>query len=745
MRRAVRLFAEPYFKKVLIANRGEITCRVINTCRRLNIPTVAIYSTADSQAKHVKMADEAFCVGPPQSAESYLRIDKIIDVCKRSGADAVHPGYGFLSENASFSKALHDNGITFVGPRENAIHAMGDKIESKMLAKSLGVNVIPGFDGEIRDEAHLLEVANEIGYPIMMKASAGGGGKGMCVATNDKDAVQGYHLSKTEAMASFGDDRMLVEKFVQQPRHIEIQIIGDQMGNIVYLPERECSIQRRNQKVIEEAPSTFIDPATRKAMGEQAVMLAKGVNYHTAGTVEMMVDAQRNFYFLEMNTRLQVEHPITEMITGVDLVEEMLRAAAGLPLSVKQEDIRINGWATESRVYAEDPLNNFLPVIGRLTKYVEPVSVDGVRVDSGILEGSEISLYYDPLISKLCTWGATREESISRMSKALDNYVIRGLARTNINFLRDLMTHPKYLAGDITTKFIEEEFAQGYSGHQLTDAEERELVCVATVMHTLRDLSLYTPLEHVTRSVDKLHKRWVVRHNDLSAYYLDIQAEAAEGYLSVAKDLPNRVFRTFRLALTPLGEPSDERNYCPLPFDTPNEAALVQALSHQGEHPLQHNRGEPQVGSNATTYTITADWELEAPIMHYTFAAGDDAPVTNCVQMLASPNVFHYRLQYAGSAYTLSVLRPVEHALGEFMLPPPAVDLSKELRSPMPGVVVEMLVKVGDKVNAGQQVGVLEAMKMRNGLTAAAAGVVKAVLVPVGENVDEGATLVVFE
>lgn len=731
-----------YFNKVLIANRGEIACRVIKTCNKLKIPTVAIFSTADAKSKHVRLADEAYCVGPPRSADSYLRMDKIIEICKQTGADAVHPGYGFLSENSDFSKLLDDNGITFVGPSERAIQAMGDKIESKKLAQSLGVNVIPGIDGEIKTEKELLDAAKTLGYPIMMKASAGGGGKGMRIATCDEDAISGFQLCKTESLASFGDDRMLVEKFIEQPRHIEIQVLGDKLGNVIYLPERECSIQRRNQKVIEEAPSTFLDDAVRRAMGEQSVMLAKGVDYHTAGTVEMMVDANRNFYFLEMNTRLQVEHPITEMITGVDLVEEMLRAAAGLPLSVAQSEIKINGWATESRVYSEDPLNNFLPVIGRLSKYEEPLDVEGVRCDSGIVEGSEISVHYDPLISKLCTWGPTRKESLERMAEALDGYVIRGLARTNINFLRDLMTHPKYVSGDITTKFIEEEFPNGYLGHNLSESECWELMSVAAVAHTLKDLTQYgiSP-PHPSQSPSSLSKRWVVSHGDFTAA-VEIKASAAQPYLSTNTHLPNSVFSEFSIQIIPLPVTESSESTPPLHADlldflSKSNAGQTSALHH-------HSQSKDPSAPGGLFYTLNVKWELNDPVIRYTLEDCNGTKIQRSVQIMASA-AFHYDLQFMGSLYSMSVLTPMEHALSEHMLPPPEVDLSRELRSPMPGVVVDCLVSAGDKVKAGQPVIILEAMKMQNVLHASSDGIVKEVLIPVGENVDDGATLILWE
>eukprot|EP00759_Apiculatamorpha_spiralis_P000589 PhF_6_TR1021/c0_g1_i1/m.2050/K01965/PCCA, pccA; propionyl-CoA carboxylase alpha chain len=476
-----------YFKKVLIANRGEIACRIIKTCKRLGIGTVAVHSTADEMSKFVKMADEAVCIGPPPSKESYLCIDKVLAAVKKTGADAVHPGYGFLSENHEFSRALKQNGVTFIGPDEHSINSMGDKINSKKLATAAKVNTIPGFLGEITSDEHCMEVCHSIGYPVMIKASAGGGGKGIRVANNDQEAVEFLKLCKEEAAASFGDDRMLVEKFVSNPRHIEIQVIADRRGNTLYLPERECSIQRRNQKVIEEAPSSFIDPATRKKMGEQAAAMARAVQYVTAGTVEMMVDENKNFYFLEMNTRLQVEHPITEAITGLDIVEEMLRAAAGLELSVKQPDIKINGWATECRVYAEDPLQNYFPQIGRLSAYREPHHIEGVRVDSGILEGSQISVYYDPMISKLITWGKDRNESLERMGRALDSYIVRGL-KHNICLLRAVITHPRYVSGNFTTLFLAEEYKGGFQGHVLSADEQRLLSIASAIMRCKREI-----------------------------------------------------------------------------------------------------------------------------------------------------------------------------------------------------------------------------------------------------------------
>uniref|UniRef100_A0A674E288 Propionyl-CoA carboxylase subunit alpha n=1 Tax=Salmo trutta TaxID=8032 RepID=A0A674E288_SALTR len=434
---------------------------------------------------HVKMADEAVCVGPAPTNKSYLNMDAIMDAIRKTGSQAVHPGYGFLSENKEFAKRLAAEDVVFIGPDTHAIHAMGDKIESKLLAKAANVNVIPGFDGVVEDA---VKIAGEIGYPVMIKASAGGGGKGMRIAWNDDETREGFRLSSQEAASSFGDDRLLIEKFVDNPRHIEIQVLADKHGNALWLNERECSIQRRNQKVVEEAPSTFLDPETRRAMGEQAVQLAKAVQYSSAGTVEFLVDSNKNFYFLEMNTRLQVEHPITECITGLDLVQQMIRVAKGFPLLHKQEDIPINGWAIESRVYAEDPYKSFgLPSIGRLSQYQEPINLPKVRVDSGIQEGSDISIYYDPMISKLVTYGATRAEALQRMEDALDNYVIRGVTH-NIPLLREIITHPRFISGDITTNFLPEEYPEGFKGHQLTSEGRRELVATAAALYVSAQL-----------------------------------------------------------------------------------------------------------------------------------------------------------------------------------------------------------------------------------------------------------------
>ncbi|OOY03495.1 acetyl/propionyl/methylcrotonyl-CoA carboxylase subunit alpha [Thioclava sp. F28-4] len=480
------------FKKILIANRGEIACRVIKSAQKMGIKTVAVYSDADAQALHVQMADEAIHIGPPPANQSYIVIDKIMDAIRQSGAEAVHPGYGFLSENKKFAEALEKEGVAFIGPPSGAIEAMGDKITSKKLAKEAGVSTVPGYMGLIADADEAVKISDEIGYPVMIKASAGGGGKGMRIAWNAEEAREGFQSSKNEAANSFGDDRIFIEKFVTQPRHIEIQVLADKHGNCVYLNERECSIQRRNQKVIEEAPSPFLDPETRKAMGEQAVALSKAVDYCSAGTVEFIVDGDKNFYFLEMNTRLQVEHPVTELITGIDLVEQMIRVADGEKLPMKQEDIGINGWAIESRLYAEDPYRNFLPSIGRLTRYRPPVegktATGGiVRNDTGVFEGGEISMFYDPMIAKLCTWAPSRGEAIEEMRLALDMFEVEGIGH-NLPFCAAVMDHERFVTGNITTAFIEEEYPEGFNGVTLDEGMLRKVAAATAAMERVAEI-----------------------------------------------------------------------------------------------------------------------------------------------------------------------------------------------------------------------------------------------------------------
>jgi len=502
------------FDKILIANRGEIACRVIKTARKMGIKTVAVYSDADRNALHVQMADEAVHIGPAPAAQSYIVIDKIMAAVRATGAQAVHPGYGFLSENRNFAAALEAAGVVFIGPPSSAIEAMGDKITSKKLAAAAGVSTVPGYMGLIADAEEAVKISREVGYPVMIKASAGGGGKGMRIAWSDDEAREGFQSSKNEAASSFGDDRIFIEKFVTQPRHIEIQVLADSHGNNVYLHERECSIQRRNQKVLEEAPSPFLDEATRKAMGEQACALARAVGYTSAGTVEFIVDGARNFYFLEMNTRLQVEHPVTELITGVDLVEQMIRVAAGEKLPFAQSDLKINGWAMESRLYAEDPYRNFLPSIGRLTRYRPPVegATQGggmVRNDTGVYEGGEISMYYDPMIAKLCTWGPTRAAAIEEMRQALDTFEVEGIGH-NLPFCAAVMDHPKYVSGDITTAFIAEEFPEGFQGVTLPADTLRRVAAAAAAMNRMAEIRRTRVSGRMDNHERKVGDDWVV-------------------------------------------------------------------------------------------------------------------------------------------------------------------------------------------------------------------------------------------
>ncbi len=501
------------FDKILIANRGEIACRVIKTARKMGIKTVAVYSDADRNALHVEMADEAVHIGPPPANQSYIVIDKIMDAIKQTGAQAVHPGYGFLSENSKFAEALDAAGVAFIGPPVGAIESMGDKITSKKIAQEAGVNTVPGYMGLIADAEEAVKISNEIGYPVMIKASAGGGGKGMRIAWNDTEAREGFQSSKNEAANSFGDDRIFIEKFVTQPRHIEIQVLADAHGNCIYLNERECSIQRRNQKVVEEAPSPFLDAATRKAMGEQSCALAKAVGYASAGTVEFIVDGDRNFYFLEMNTRLQVEHPVTELITGVDLVEQMIRVANGEPLSITQDDVKINGWAIENRLYAEDPYRGFLPSIGRLTRYRPPAEfatdTHVVRNDTGVYEGGEISMYYDPMIAKLCTWGPTRGEAIEHMRNALDGFEVEGIGH-NLPFLSAVMDHPKFVSGDMTTAFIAEEYPDGFNGVALDDAALRRIAASCAAMNRVAEIRRTQVSGRMDNHERRVGDNWVV-------------------------------------------------------------------------------------------------------------------------------------------------------------------------------------------------------------------------------------------
>ena len=642
------------FSKILIANRGEIACRVIKTAKKMGIATVAVYSDADRQAVHVAMADEAVHIGPPPAAESYLVAEKIIAACKQTGAEAVHPGYGFLSERASFCEALEEQGIVFIGPKPKAIRAMGDKIESKKFANAAKVSTVPGFLGVIENADHAEKIAGEIGYPVMIKASAGGGGKGMRIAWNEAEVRDGFDRARSEAKSSFGDDRVFIEKFVVDPRHIEIQVLGDAHGNCIYLGERECSIQRRNQKVVEEAPSPFLDAATRKAMGEQAVALAKAVDYQSAGTVEFIVDAHKNFYFLEMNTRLQVEHPVTELVTGIDLVEQMIRVPAGEKLSLKQSDVKLNGWAVESRLYAEDPYRNFLPSIGRLTRYRPPEEgKDGevvVRNDTGVTEGSEISMFYDPMLAKLCTFAPTRAEAIDAMSAALDGFIVDGIEH-NIPFLSALMQHPRWREGRLSTGFIAEEYPDGFSPIVPSADDKAVLASVAVAVELLRKDRLDRLGGRLAPHSGALKRNWVVKLGD---EYLT--AEILEGMISI-----------------------------PMEID----------LSVDGGEAL----------------TVSSDWRPGDALWR-----GRVGGRAVTAQLRPLPNGL--RIAWKGMAVDAHAMLPWTADLEKLMPEKVVPDTSKLLLCPMPGLVVSIAVAEGQEVKAGETLAVVEAMKMENVLRA---------------------------
>jgi len=671
------------FKKILVANRGEIACRVMRTAKKMGIATVAVYSDADARSPHVLMADEAVRLGPAPANESYLKADLILLAAKETGADCIHPGYGFLSERESFAKACAEAGIAFVGPPPNAIAAMGDKIESKKLAKQAGVNVVPGFLGEIDDTEHAVRIATEIGYPVMMKASAGGGGKGMRLAYGEQDVREGFEATKREGLASFGDDRVFIEKFIESPRHIEIQVMGDQHGNIVYLGERECSIQRRHQKVVEEAPSPFVTPEMRKNMGEQAVALARAVGYFSAGTVELIVSGAdtsgKGFYFLEMNTRLQVEHPVTECITGLDLVELMIRVAAGEPLGFTQDDVTLTGWAIENRVYAEDPYRGFLPSIGRLVRYnppedgrpaYGPVAADGdpyIRVDDGVREGGEVSMFYDPMIAKLITWAPTRPEAIDRQIAALDSFEIEGPGN-NIDFVSALMQHPRFREGALTTGFIAEEYPDGFHGAPASPELLRSLAAIAAFAATAE-------ADRARRIDGQLGKRlrppaeWSVK------------LEGAEHRVSVSTDGILVDGEDLEIAL----------EY------TPGDRVVAAEL---GDHDLVVKIARTRAGFKLTTHGASH------------------------VARVLPAHVAPY------AAHLIEKIPP---------------DLSRFLLAPMPGLLMRLDVAAGDKVEAGQSLAVVEAMKMENILRAEKSGTVKLINAAPGDSLAVDAVILEME
>ncbi|GAU95643.1 hypothetical protein RvY_07229 [Ramazzottius varieornatus] len=679
---------EPLFDKVLIANRGEIACRIIKTCKTLGIKTVAVHSDVDSNAMHVRMADQAILIGTAQTADSYLRWERIIDACRKTGAQAVHPGYGFLSENTEFAAHLEKEKIAFVGPNSFAINALGDKIHSKELAVKARVNTIPGFKGEVKDADHCVQLAKEIGYPVMIKASAGGGGKGMRIATNDHEARDGYRLSQQEAKSSFADDRMLIEKYIEEPRHIEVQLIGDKHGNAIYLNERECSIQRRNQKVIEEAPSPFVDPELRKRMGEQAVALAKAVGYDSAGTIEFLVDKHKNFYFLEMNTRLQVEHPITESITGVDIVYHMLRSARGYPLRFTQNDIKIHGWSFEARVYAEDPFKAFgLPSVGRLKVYREPqnksigeVPQDGyIRCDTGITEGSEISLFYDPMICKLITVGKDRQHALDLLADSLDEYVIRGVTH-NIPLLRDIVTEDRFVRGDINTAYLPTVYPNGFRGKQLEAKEKQILAIVAGCLYVTDKLRDRKFLNSTQGSKHSSRER---------VYNLNIRVGETSEPVSVQY---NKAAKTFK--------------------------ARIQD----------------------TELEISDSINLADPVIRVTVNGQQ-----RVLQLISRNAVGKIELQYLGSVFPLHVYQEDVHKYLHWMPAKKVADTSRQVLAPMPGLVKSIAVSVGDMVSEGMEVCVIEAMKMQNGLTAAVTGKVKKVNFKPGETVGDQDVIIEIE
>jgi propionyl-CoA carboxylase alpha chain len=660
------------FDKILIANRGEIACRVIKSAQKMGIKTVAVYSDADRDALHVQMADEGVRIGPPPSAQSYLLQDVIVKACQDTGAQAVHPGYGFLSENSGFSEALAAAGIVFIGPNTRAIEAMGDKITSKKLADDAGVNTIPGYPDALRDCDHAVEASNEIGYPVMLKATAGGGGKGMRVARNDEECRDGFERAANEARSSFGNDQILVEKFIEEPRHIEIQVIGDSHGNVVHLNERECSLQRRHQKVIEEAPSPFIDEATRQKMGEQAVTLAKAVDYRSAGTVEFIVDSERNFYFLEMNTRLQVEHPVTEFITGLDLVELMIRVANGEKLPITQADVGINGWAIESRVYAEDPPRNFLPSTGRLVYYRPPENNDHVRVDTGVYEGGEISMFYDPMIAKLITYGTDREEARARMCTALDRFLIRGVS-SNLSFVSALMRHPRFIDGNMSTNMIGEEYPDGFDPLDTPMDDPAVIISVAAFM--------------------------MRRHRD--------RAAQIHGQLS-----------------------GHERR-------VPEDWVAVINGQHDPIKVLPVEGGF-DVAVNGETHAVRSDWTFGQQLFEGTINGNE-------VFVQVERDDQTYRLHYGGLQADVSILSPRSAELLHHMPEKVAPDMSKFLLSPMPGLLVSLTTKEGDAVSAGEQLAVIEAMKMENTLHAERDGVVARINYEIGASLAVGDKILELE
>jgi propionyl-CoA carboxylase alpha chain len=687
------------FKRILIANRGEIACRIIKTARRMGIETVAVYSEADRDALHVEMADQAVPIGPPPAAESYLSIEKIVAACKQSGAQAVHPGYGFLSEREAFAKALAEAGIVFIGPNAGAIAAMGDKIAAKKAAARAKVSTVPGHLGIIADENQAVQIADEIGYPVMIKASAGGGGKGMRIAHGAGEVAEGFARARSEAKSSFGDDRVFIEKFITDPRHIEIQVLGDKHGHVVYLGERECSIQRRNQKVVEEAPSPLLDAATRAAMGEQAVALAKAVGYDSAGTVEFVAGQDKSFYFLEMNTRLQVEHPVTELVTGIDLVEQMIRVAAGEQLSLEQSDVKLNGWAVETRIYAEDPYRNFLPSIGRLKRYRPPPETRAggitVRNDTGVTEGSEISLYYDPMIAKLVTHAPTRKQAIAAQADALDAFTIEGI-RHNIPFLSALMQHPRWQAGALSTGFIAEEFPGGF--HPIVAMRETANVLAAVaaaVDHVLGERKRRISGQAAGRAVNRERRR-AVRLGDS-----DISLEIMRSDSAASRDRQSHAAHSSAA-------------------EQPGDVLVVDVL-----------------GGGAAHYVLASRWRPGDPVWHGTVDS-------EAVSVQVRPVLNGFDLAHRGVEVRAYVYTECEAAAARLMPMKKAADSGKAVRCPMPGLVISIAVAEGQDVKSGDTLAVVEAMKMENVLRAERDGVVKTIKAKPGDSLAVDAVIMEF-
>ena len=712
---------QKFYNKILIANRGEIACRVMRTAKKFGIKTVAIYSEADARSMHVRLADEAYYVGGNLSSESYLQLERIVQIAKKANVQGIHPGYGFLSENSKFVDMVEQAGIAFIGPNGSAMNDMGDKIHSKHIAKNAGCSVVPGYEGEVADVNMAAELAKDIGYPVMLKASAGGGGKGMRVAYDEADLREKYQACINEAVNSFGDDRMLIERFIEDPHHIEIQVIADSHGNVAAFPERECSVQRRNQKVVEEAPSCLIDPETRRKMQEEAIALCKAVNYRSAGTVEMLCDKNKNFYFLEMNTRLQVEHPITEMISGEDLVELMFRVGAGEKLPQRLLDqpfVPFKGWAIESRVYAEDPLRNFLPSIGPLNTYNEPplhcnINEGGtsVRIDTGVFEGGVISMYYDPMIAKLCTYASTRNEAICLMEGALDQYVIKGLGN-NLMFLRDIMRNKSFRGGNYGTGFIAEEYPDGFKGVSLNSQELNELIATAAAMHVAK-IDVRSGEENEVYDDETREIVIVVGGVEGDAYRVKAQKTYDVGVLNVG--------------IAPLNSNDEETviGINAMEWSPENSLARI-AFSHK-----RSDDGE-QFAVSLNKYNWSSD---------YVDPDGCTAELVQVQDRMTEG----YLLRYKGSEHQVLIRTPREHALSSHMLPPEKKDYSKMLLCPMPGTLISISVKKGDTVVDGQPIAVVEAMKMQNILRAEKNAVVKSVRCEAGSTLKTDQVIVEYE